>query len=179
MPLGSLTSKNETQHSKLAFGKMLPRSSIIAALITEITPLAPSVCPMFDFTEPTYNGALVVLPFPKTAWSAAASIGSCGAGQIPMYSTNWNQTYAHFRSRAVIFNISCIQWIEIKFIVYMPHQLRLRRTTRISDSLSTAILVDSCSDSNIPGLRLHTAHISDSQQRRLCVRPFQLQRLGG
>ena len=38
--------------SKLAFGKMIRFSSIMAVLITETIPLAPSRCPKFDFADP-------------------------------------------------------------------------------------------------------------------------------
>jgi hypothetical protein len=62
--------------SKLQFGKTKPFSSIIAALMTETTPDAPSRCPMLDLTEPMKSGCLGVRPSPKTVCKADASIGS-------------------------------------------------------------------------------------------------------
>jgi hypothetical protein len=62
--------------SKLQFGKMKPFSSIIAVLITEATPDAPSRWPIFDLTEPMKRGCFSVRPSPKTVWRANASMGS-------------------------------------------------------------------------------------------------------
>lgn len=69
------------------FGRMNPRSSISAALITAATPDAASRCPMLDFTEPMKSGSRAVRVEERAAWMAPASVGSPILVPVPCAST--------------------------------------------------------------------------------------------
>src|SRR5215208_1511797 len=60
-----------------------------ATLIRPATPAAPSVCPMFVFTEPTTQGWSSGRPSPITAPRACISTGSPTDVPVPWASTYW------------------------------------------------------------------------------------------
>ena len=68
---------------KLIFGGIVMCSSDSTALMMLVIPEAPSPCPKFGFTDPTY-----VLSPPKTFPTAATSKGSPTEVPVPWHSKN-------------------------------------------------------------------------------------------
>ncbi len=75
--------------TRFRWGKTVRSRSWSAALMSEPTPAAPSMWPMFVFSDPTTTGRALVCESANTSLMASISVGSPSAVPVPWASTYW------------------------------------------------------------------------------------------